>query len=250
MTATSTPLPVAITDAKGVTMHLVPAGKFAMGSDYGRENEKPVHQVYLDAFYVDIYEVTNALYKACVDADICTPPHFPHSRTHFYYYANAEFSDYPVIFVVWDQAKTYCEWRGAELPTEAQWEKAARGTDGRTYPWGEGIDCNKANYHDGNKFCVGDTMKVGSYESGKSPYGAYDLVGNVWEWTADWYSATYYDNSPAENPAGPDSGQYRVLRGDSWSLNAYDPRVPTRLWDSPDGFYYYDFGFRCAKDVP
>jgi len=144
-------------------MRLVPAGEFTMGSI--KEVEQPVHTVYLDTFYMDAYEVTNAHYKACVDAGGCTPPQKLGSSTHSIYYGNSNFDYYPVIYVNWNQAKAYCEWRGANLPTEAQLEKAARGIDERTRPWGEGIDCNKANYFG----CVGDTTKVGSYEGGKSP---------------------------------------------------------------------------------
>jgi eukaryotic-like serine/threonine-protein kinase len=170
-----------ITDAKGVSMVLVPAGEFIMGSESGDDDEKPVHTVYLDAYYIDKYEVTNAAYKVCVDAGGCTPPMQTNSYSRSSYYDNSEFDDYPVIYVDWNRATDYCEWRDTSLPTETQWEKAARGTDGRTYPWGEGISCKQANYYS----CVGDTRKVGSYESGKSPYGIYDLAGNVWEWVAD-----------------------------------------------------------------
>jgi formylglycine-generating enzyme required for sulfatase activity len=250
-TPTATALPDEITD-NGVPMRLVPAGEFTMGSENGSSDEKPVHTVYLDAFYMDKYEVTNALYKACEEAGGCTPPKDTSSYTRSSYYGNSEFDDYPVIYVDWNQAKAYCEWRGpstgsgyTHLPTEAQWEKAARGADGRTYPWGEGIDCDKANYSG----CKGDTTPVGSYESGQSPYGIYDLAGNVWEWTADWYSETYYQNSPTENPLGPDTGQYRVLRGGAWNNSDYYVRSSDRGNNSPviiDNFV----GFRCARSLP
>ena len=138
------------------------------------------------------------------------PPQDTSSHIRSSYYGNSKFDNYPVVYVDWNQAHAYCEWRGGSLPTEAQWEKAARGTDGRTYPWGEKLDCDKANYSG----CIGDTTPVGSYESGKSPYGIYDLAGNVWEWTADWYSETYYQNlAYPENPLGPDIGQDRVAAG-------------------------------------
>ncbi|HXF84844.1 MAG TPA: SUMF1/EgtB/PvdO family nonheme iron enzyme [Anaerolineales bacterium] len=244
-TPTPTPLPTQITDAKGVTMRLVPAGKFTMGSENGDSDERPVHPVYLDAFYMDIYEVTNALYRACVEAGVCDPPHKTSSDTRSSYYGNPEFDDYPVINVDWYQAQAYCEWRGARLPTEAEWEKAARGTDGRTFPWGEGIDCNKANYYDGNHYCVGDTTQVGSYENGKSPYGLYDMAGNVWEWVADLYSETYYSQSPFRNPQGPASGDYRVLRGGSWVDYENLIRSADRFRLGPD--HWGDvIGFRCA----
>ncbi len=242
-TPTITPYPTLITDAKGIKMALVPAGEFTMGSENGDDDEKPVHQVYLDAFYMDIYEVTNAAYKTCVDAGICTPPQDTSSSTRSSYYGNSEFDNYPVIYVDWSQAKTYCEWRGARLPTEAQWEKAARGTDARTYPWGEGISCSQANYSG----CKGDTTEVGSYESGKSPYGLYDMAGNVWEWVNDWYDSGYYQTSRSSNPSGPVSGDYRVLRGGSWLNDVV--RSANRGDNVPD-YIDDDIGFRCARSLP
>lgn len=238
LVATPAPLPTEITDAKGVSMVLVPAGKFNMGS------EQPLHEVYLDAFYIDAYEVTNALYQACVDAGVCLLPRGQDSATRPFYYGYSEFDDYPVGYVNWNRAIDYCEWRGANLPTEAQWEKAARGTDGRTYPWGEGIDCNKANYES----CIGDTTKVGSYESGKSPYGVYDLAGNVAEWTADWYSETYYQNLPPSNPEGPNTGQYRVQRGGSYAENDSFVSTYSRYYNG-EQTAYAKTGFRCARGV-
>jgi formylglycine-generating enzyme required for sulfatase activity len=161
-------------------------------------------------------------------------------------YNDSKYANHPVVNVDWDQATAYCEWRGGGLPTEAQWEKAARGTDERSYPWGEGLDCNKANYYDSTKnaLCVGDTTEVGSYESGKSPYGIYDLAGNVSEFVADWYSD--YQTSPSSNPQGPDSGKYnnKVRRGGS--LIDADVGAATR---SSGSSYYHETGFRCAKDT-
>lgn len=204
-----------ITDDNGVSMVLVPEGTFNMGSDNGELDESPVHTVYLDSYYIDKYEVINAHYKTCVDAGACNK--LPITRSYNRdsgYYGISEFDNYPVISVTWDVAKTYCEWRGAQLPTEAQWEKAAGGVDGRTYPWGEEIDETFSNYN------TGDTVEVGSFESGASPYGAYDMAGNVAGWVADWHSETYYQNSPSSNPLGPDDGFYRVVRGGAWSSNA------------------------------
>jgi len=244
---TSYPEPTGITDDFGVEMMLVPAGDFQMGSawyHFSTAFDEKAHTVYLDDFYMDKYEVTNDLYKACVDAGGCTAPDYS-SR-----YYDTKYEDHPVVYVDWNQGKTYCEWRKASLPTEAQWEKAARGTDGRTYPWGEGIDCDKANYYLGNnRWCIRDTTPVGNYEGGKSPYGIYALAGNVMEWTSDWYSETYYQSSPSKNPLGPDSGQFRVLRGGAWVDVDFSVRSALRDWDYPTysgGF----IGFRCARSLP
>jgi formylglycine-generating enzyme required for sulfatase activity len=230
----------------GMVMVFVPAGEFMMGSNNGDSDEIPVHQVYLDAFWIDQTEVTNAMYAKCVSDSGCTPPLSSRSSSRNSYYGNSEFNDYPVVYVNWNQANAYCEWAGRSLPTEAQWEKAARGTDGRTYPWGEGINCDNANYVSGGS-CVGDTSKVRSYESGKSPYGAYDMAGNVWEWVNDWYSETYYQSSPSSNPTGPVSGKYRMFRGGSWLSN--DVRSANRGLVPPE-FFVEDFGFRCALSYP
>jgi serine/threonine protein kinase len=248
-TSTATPLLNEITDSKGVSMRLVAAGIFRMGSERF-DREKPIHDVYLDTYYMDTYEVTNKLYKACVDAGICVPPQ---NTNH---YNNSEYENHPVVYVNWNMSKTYCEWRGAQLPTEAQWEKAARGTDERTFPWGEEASCSKANISSVNlvnetfyrTYCVGDTTVVGSYESGKSPYGLYDMIGNVWEWVSDWYSATYYQTSPSENPLGPTSGQSRVLRGGSWnSLTTWNEvRSFSRQYNTPTSANDL-IGFRCAR---
>lgn len=254
-TPTVTLFPTQITDPKGVTMRLVPAGEFTMGSDSISDNEKPVHQVYLDAYYMDKYEVTNAAYRTCVDAGQCTPPHETYSISRSRYYGYSEFDDYPVIYVDWNQAQAYCKWRGASLPTEAQWEKAARGTDGRTYPWGEGIDCIRANFGGPLGGCkhdtTFDTTRVGNYESGQSPFGIYDMVGNVWEWVADWYEGDYYQYSPSENPLGPRSDQNpdqnHSLRGGSWYYG--HPNSALRHSGGPD-FFYNDIGFRCARSLP
>ena len=238
---TPTPLPAEIVDAKGVSMALVPAGEFTMGSYISYADEYPAHEVYLDAFYMDIYEVTNVVYKTCVDSGECIPPQQTGSYTRTSYYGNSEFDDYPVIYVDWNQANTYCEWRDASLPTEAQWEKAARGNDERTYPWGEGTDSNRANFNQN----IGDTTEVGSYESGKSPYGMYDMAGNVWEWVADWYAA-YPGNTISNDAYGK---KYRVLRGGSWYYSDDLLRASDRFAKSPDLISNY-IGFRCVRSLP
>lgn len=238
VTSTSTPVPSRITDSKGVPMALVPAGNFIMGSKNGDVDEVSVHEVYLNDFYIDIFEVTNALYNVCISDGVCGVPNSG-------YYQYSDYSDHPVVNVTWAQADQYCKWRGGYLPTEAQWEKTARGGDERTYPWGEEVDCSKANY----RTCVGNTAKIGSYESGKSPYGVYDLAGNVWEWVADWYDDNYYQYSPSSNPLGPTSGKYRVIRGGSWSFRIDDLPAYNRRESDPDSDRN-TIGFRCAKDVP
>jgi formylglycine-generating enzyme required for sulfatase activity len=235
--------------ADGMVMVYVLEGDFTMGSNTN-DVEKPIHTVYLDAFWIDQTEVTNKMYALCVAAGKCNPPSDSSSYTRSNYYGNSEYDDYPVIYVSWNDASAYCAWAGSDvygvrLPTEAEWEKAARGTDGRTYPWGEGIDCQKANY---NGSCVGDTSLVGSYESGKSPYGVYDLAGNVWEWVADWYSANYYSTlrDGVHNPTGPASGDYRVLRGGSWLSYVNFARSAFRYGSDPTYSGNY-FGFRCSR---
>jgi formylglycine-generating enzyme required for sulfatase activity/tRNA A-37 threonylcarbamoyl transferase component Bud32 len=232
---TSTEYPVEIRDDKGVAMVLVPEGEFTMGSDNEDPDEKPVHQVLLDGYYIDKYEVTNALYKECVIAGKCKPP------TETSKYNSSQYAQHPVVYVDWDMANTYCGWRGARLPSEAEWEKSARGTDGRTYPWGDEIYVTYANYN-GN---IGDTTMIGDYLTGVSPYGAYDMAGNVWEWVADWYDERYYQVSPSANPAGPDTGIYRVLRGGSWYFDFYNTRSTLRYRNIPS-HVNFDIGFRCA----
>jgi formylglycine-generating enzyme required for sulfatase activity len=243
--AEAIPPVVGIVDPAGVAMVLVPEGNFSMGSDTGEDDEKPIHTVYLDEFYIDKYEVTNKLYRACVDMRVCQPPLRTGSFTRASYYGNSQFDNYPVIYVDWDMAKNYCEWRGARLPTEAEWEKAARGTDRRIYPWGNTIECTNANYGD----CVGDTTAVGSYESGISPYGVYDMAGNVWEWMADWYSESYYSSSPTSNPLGPDTGLSHVLRGCAWFDCINNVRSAYRYRDDPN-LALFNVGFRCSRSLP
>jgi len=255
-----------IIDDKSVKMMLVPEGEFTMGSDADdaltdclKENDQfscihlegdeyPPHQVYLDAFYMDKYEVTNILYKSCVNTGICTEP------GDSTFYDDASYENHPVSHVDWFQAMAYCEWRGATLPTEAQWEKAARGTEGRTYPWGEGISCDKANYGAFSGPCVGLTTKVGSYDNGASPYGIYDMAGNVQEWVADWYSnRAYHNNNPIlYNPVGPaNPGSYssRVVRGGDWGTRDIHLRSADRESVNQTRFQN-NIGFRCALNIP
>jgi formylglycine-generating enzyme required for sulfatase activity len=241
-TAPATELPV-------VDMVIVEAGEFLMGSTEtdkdAKSDERPQHKIFLESYFIDRTEVTNAMYKACVDAGACTPPVQTNSLTHLDYYSNHEFDEFPVIHVNWNQALAYCRWRKARLPTEAEWEKAARGTDGRTYPWGEEIDCTRANYG-GSNGCVADTAEVGSYPDSASPYGLLDMSGNVLEWVNDWYLDNFYETSPLKYPKGPSSGERRIARGGSWNSPDNLLRVATRQYFAPSTANAY-IGLRCAR---
>lgn len=221
----------------------VPAGAFLMGSEQGAPDEKPVHRVTGSAFVMDRYEVTNARYLACVRAGACTAPSLKTSSLRRTYFDDASFADYPVIFVSWGQAQSFCSFAGGRLPTEAEWERAAAGSEApRTYPWGESTpDCSKANFAG----CVGDTDRVGRRVAGQSPYGAYDMAGNVWEWTADWYDAGYYASSPDHDPPGPTSGRLKVMRGGCWVSGASTLRTSCRKPSLPNS-WAPNVGFRCV----
>jgi len=256
-TPSATPYLTVIRDNKNVEMVLVPAGKFVMGSNEGEIDEKPAHSVYMDAYYIDKYEVTNELYELCVQLNICRRPIDVSSYQRLSYFGNPEYADYPVINVTLEMARVYCEeWRGTRLPTEAEWEKAARGADGPTFPWGEGIRCGYANYRDKECDRIRDTFPVTSFEMGQSVYGVYNMSGNVWEWVPDWYSPAYYLDAPDANPAGPEHaviGIYYIKRGgsfqDEWE------KLPTTNREKNDPTNYgSNLGFRCVRplseDIP
>lgn len=272
-----------VAETDGMTLVYVPEGEFLMGAGpeerYALPSEKPQHTVYLDAFWIDQTEVTNAMYAKCVKAGGCAPPKRTVNADRTDYYNNPAKANYPMIYVTWQEAQNYCSWAGRRLPTEAEWEKAARGEDGRPYPWGsDQPTCQLANtwawnYYDSwndkvgvQKGCSDGPVAVGSFPIGASPYGVLDMIGNVGEWVADYYSGTYYGESPERNPQGPASGETRVIRGLMGYFQQTDVlwiRYGNRLFNFGDFFFrqsvwvrffntenyrFYDLGFRCAKN--
>ena len=235
-------------------MVLIPAGEFLMGSSeedvewflqeftYRRPSrfadEQPQHTVYLDAFYIDKYEITNAQYGRFIDDTGRMPPP---------YWSNELYNqpEQAVMAVTWDDAAAYAAWAGKRLPTEAEWEKAARGTDGRIWPWGNewdetALNANDVGAVDGYVY----TAPVGSYPQSVSPYGVHDMAGNLFEWVADWYAPDYYENSPEVNPTGPASGDNHVARGGSWDMNLDFTRCPSRFGQVAGSLLTT---IRCAK---
>lgn len=248
--------------ADGMIQVYIPQGSFQMGGLDPRASadEKPVHKVDMKGFWIDKVEVTNAMYLLCVSAGVCSPPQNVKSETRNSYFNNPEFNDFPVVYVTWDNARQYCEWAGRRLPTEAEWEYAARGSTINTYPWGEQKpDSTRANFN----YMFGDTNRVGSYPAGASPFGILDMAGNVNEWVNDYYDAQYYATGPAYNPTGPmarSANFNRVVRGGSFADAEVDIRVANRAsvlgpnFDAPLGSKEYlgDYspriGFRCVSD--
>ncbi len=225
----------------GAPMARVPAGEFLMGSSI--LNEQPQHSVWLDEFWVDVFEVSNGLYQQCVTAGACRPPSSTHSAHHECYYGDPSYASFPVNQVAWADAVQYCQWAGERLPTEAEWEKVARGTDARTFPWGNNWDPARVNSLLNDIY---DTTAVGSYPAGASPYGAMDMAGNVWEWVADWYDEEYYEDSPAENPPGPSTGVSKIVRGGGYGV--YDAAMRTSLRrELPPETQVTYVGFRCVR---
>jgi formylglycine-generating enzyme required for sulfatase activity len=246
----------------GAEMVYVLAGEFSMGSGQddakATADEQPAHTISLDEFWIDRTEITNARYvqflndlgrhRGACDGYDCAETKVEDRHSHILfeqgqYRVEPGYEAHPATQVTWYGASAYCAWAGARLPSEAEWEKAARGVESRPYPWGEAApDCNKAQFGD----CGGMTVPVGSKPAGASPCGALDMAGNVWEWTADWYDPDYYGVSPAKDPKGPDSGLRKVFRGGSWGYPGTFMRASDRARNRPT-YAGFNVGFRCAK---
>jgi formylglycine-generating enzyme required for sulfatase activity len=248
--------PAAPLGKDGAPMLLIPEGPFTMGSNDGFGNERPEHTVWLPSYAIDQYEVTIGLYVKFMQATGHKPP--PTWDEDSVTVA----PDRPAVGLNWYDADAYCKWAGKRLPTEAEWEKAARGTDARRYPWGHMqpfVDI--ANYNRGmwvsdaitlapvSSGMEGMSVRHGTKEGGKSPYGLFQMAGNAAEWVADWYDREYYQKSPEKNPTGPKEGERHVIRGGSWNDPPVGIRTTARVSAEPD---YRDrtLGVRCAKDVP
>jgi eukaryotic-like serine/threonine-protein kinase len=226
-------------------MVYVPEGPFEMGDGWISDNyeySSPVNTVNVAAFWIDQTEITNARYNLCVKAGDCSLPKITWSYTRPDYYSNPRYENYPVIGVDWNMARAYCTWAGRRLPTEAEWEKAARGTDGRPYPWGKDLDCTRANYWG----CEEDTVAVGSYPDSASPYGVDDMVGNVSEWVSSLdftYPYTFGDGREDLSAPGP-----RVQRGGAWATGESQANPTLRLHSDPT-IFKNTVGFRCVRDA-
>ncbi len=250
----SSPNPIYTADGSDLPewVYLPQSAFFYMGSgnynaEYTEDAEQPEHSVTLSPFWIQRAETSNAAYSDCVAAGACTPPTSSASATRSSYYGNPDFADYPVIFVTQPQAQDYCAWAGGRLPTEAEWEYAARYGSSSYYVWGDnaatGVENpNLANFDD----VVGDTTAVTAYFDGATDAGLVNLHGNVWEWTADWYDPGYYTISPEENPTGPANGSEKVARGGSWSTGIEYISLTNRYNRNPNQGYD-NVGFRCAR---
>ncbi len=268
--------PVVVNDGYGDYL-FVPAGAFMMGDTHGdgESRERPAHRVELDAYYIGKFEITNAAWRAFRDDPGYDDPAFwpdgrvtPKNQVPYWTQpsnhggATPGSDDYPVLGVNWDGATAYCRWLSAKtgkryrLPTEAEWEKAARGTDGRRFPWGDTIDRAHANYAGAQTYDTG--LPVGHYDgsvrgelqtrTNASPYGAFDMAGNVMEWCADWYDREYYASSPRKNPKGPERGAYRVVRGGTFFVEPFDLRTYARSAAWPSFQAHRMIGFRAVRE--
>ena len=244
-------------------MVLIPDGVFTMGynidnkKEWGDTDEEPVHKVFLKSYYIDRYEVSASQFSNFLNQ------HQKQSSLYFQpglgvtiekidsqFRPRAGLGNYPVNRVSWFGADAYCRWVNKRLPTEAEWEKASRGTDSRVFPWGDEFPTNERVTFRRKFNLLGFKAleKIDSMPAGRSPYGIHHMAGNVWEWVNDWYGDIYYEDSPYANPKGPDSGTSKVLRGGNWYYKAYYMRTTYRFNDKPDAFKNW-LGFRCAKDL-
>ena len=229
-----------VTWVDGSLLVYVPSGEFIMGLGYG---DAPTRTVSLDAYWIQQTEVTNKMYAQCVSAGNCSAPVQEVGAPPL---GSVQYGDYPVVGVTWDAANKYCEWIGGQLPSEAQWEKAARGTNGNVYPWGnDKPTCDLANFGT----CVKHTSHVNDYPNGKSAYGLLDMAGNVYEWVNDYYDPNYYTSGPSSDPTGPATGDHRVIRGSSFETDLTQLLSAIRHFSPPD-YHYHDLGFRCVVTQP
>ena len=235
------PVDTKISQLDGMTQVYVPEGEFLMGKGEVRKNDNsPQHTVYLNAFWMDKYEVSNAMYLKCLQAGVCSEMVSDNTTYQSWVYRN-----HPITYVTWEQANAYCQWAGRRLPTEAEWEKAARGTDGRKYPWGnEAPNARLANF-DGSM--IHEAVSVYRYPLGASPYGALNMSGNVREWIADWYAEDYYLVTPYANPTGAETGSERSLRSGSYNEDKNEIAITSRYRHEPQSAGL-SRGFRCAED--
>ena len=249
-----------ITGKDGAAMVLIPAGEFTMGSESGKADEKPLHKVYLDAYYIDKYEVTNEQYAKFLNAygkdtdesgkKMIYENSWEVEKKGNRWQLASGYDKNPVVYVTWYGANQYAKYYGKRLPTEAEWEKACRAGTRTAFHYGDSLSSKQANF-DGNYPYGGaakgvyrpKTLPVGSFQP--NAWGLYDMHGNVWEWCSDWYDKDYYKNSPYENPKGPGRGSDRVLRGGSWGCDANGCRSTNRNGNAPDNWDYY-YGFRCV----
>lgn len=266
--ATSSPSPTAtlqpgatqIAAVDGAVLVFVPAGEFQMGSletDPGADQDEfPQHSVYLESYWIDQTVVTNAMYALFLNVEgnqIEGRATWLDAADEDALLISAEgvwrprdgYANHPAVEVSWYGAQAYCQWAERRLPTEAEWEKAARGSDGRTYPWGQTLSCENAHYAN----CGGGLLPVNAKPDGVSPYGVLGLSGNVWEWVADWYAADYYAEAPDQSPIGPADGNARVLRGGAWEYDWKHIRAANRRHNGP-AVTMHDYGFRCVLEMP
>jgi len=227
----------------GAEMILIPEGVFVLGSNEGKEEERPEREIYLGPYYIDRYTVTKNMYQRFViEAGYPAPPHWwEPSETGGLYYPREQ-GHHPVVNVVYEDARAYCQWSGKRLPTEAEWEKAARSADRRRYPWGDEWKEGTAN------FGFTETRPVTSFPSGQSPYGVCNMLGNVWEWVMDWYAPDAYKRLEQKNPDGASHGEYRGVRGGSHADPPGSVTVTTRGYRPPE-LPGLSLGFRCAQEV-